>query len=378
MVTLKTVDSSILSFIILIIIHVNVYSRSEKAFLQHKLFITLVRLNMILIVIDLLGWAFNGQPGMVNMALNIGFNLLLYLIGPLAPVLWILYVKFHVFHDESRIGKLKYPLLMIFAANALISVISLSTGWFFYVTPDNIYHRGDYFWLHTAFCFSFIVYTFLFIIINRNKLEKSHFYTLLVFAVPQVTGSAIQYFFYGTSLNWSGMMLSLLIVYFQIQDRGLNTDYLTGVYNRRQLDRFVRKKIRESSKNKSFSAILIDLNQFKRINDTFGHDVGDEALRNTVKIIRTCLRKEDFIARYGGDEFYIILDLDDRYMLESTVHRIQQATRKFNSGNNRPYQLSFCMGYDVYRYEENLKSDDFLKHIDQLMYQNKELMRNLQ
>ena len=375
MATLKTIDSSILSLIILIIIYVNVYSHSKNSFLHNKLFLTLVRLNMVLIIIDILSWAFNYRPGTVNFVLNSGFNLLLYLIEPLAPIFWMLYVKLHVLHDKNRIQKLKYPLVILFAVNALISVMSLHTGWFFYVTPNNIYHRGLYFGVHVAFCFSFILYSFLFIRLNRDKLEKNHYYALLFFAVPQVLGCLIQIFFYGISLSWSGTMISLLIVYCYIQDRGLNTDYLTGVYNRRQLDNYVKKKIRESTKDKSFSVILIDLNGFKQINDTLGHDVGDEALRNTVKIISSCLRREDFIARYGGDEFYVILDFNDLSMLESTVDRFKRAIQKFNL-DNRPYQLSFCMGYDVYRYEEKLKSDDFLKHIDLLMYKNKEIIKN--
>jgi diguanylate cyclase (GGDEF)-like protein len=331
---------------------------------------------MALIVIDLLGWVFNGKPGSLCLSLNVGFNLLLYITMPLAPLVWVLYSRFQVFHDETQIGKLKYPLFTLFSLNAVATVLSLETGWYFYVTPDNIYHRGEYFWIYVLFCYSILFYSLLFIIFNKARLEKSHYIALLVFSFPQLAGSIIQIFFYGTSSNWSGMMLSILIVYFYIQDRGLNTDYLTGVYNRRQLDYYVRKKIRESAKNKSFSAILIDLNNFKQINDTLGHDVGDEALRNAVKIIRTCLRRNDFIARYGGDEFYIILDVDDLNLLESAVNRIHHTVRKFNSDSNHPYRLSFCMGYDVYRFEDKLKSDDFLKHIDVLMYRNKELMRN--
>lgn len=85
-------------------------------------------------------------------------------------------------------------------------------------------------------------------------------------------------------------MLSLLIVYFYVQNRNLNTDYLTGVYNRRQLDLIIREKIRNCTEEKSFSVILIDLNGFKQINDTFGHNAEVAALQETVKVIRNCLR----------------------------------------------------------------------------------------
>jgi len=371
METLKTIDSSVLSLIILIFIHINAYNRSEKGFIQYKLFIALVRSNMLLIIIDILGWIFNGLSGQMNFIANDAFNLLLYVMAPLGPLLWVLYSNYQVFHDECRIKKVTRFISALFAINAAFSVISLYTGWFFNVDSSNVYHRGRYFLVHIIFCFAFYIYSLFFILLNRSRIEKKFYYSLLLFALPLVLGSTLQVFFYGVSFNWSGMMLSILIIYFNIQNRGLNTDYLTGVYNRRQLDSYVKDKIRNSTSEKSFSAILIDLNEFKQINDSFGHDIGDEALQASVKILKKCLRNNDFIARFGGDEFYIIMDINSREMLENTVQRINNSVEMYNIDNQKPYKIGFCMGYDIYDHKIELKSDDFFKHIDMLMYNNK-------
>lgn len=368
---LKTMDSSTISFIILIFIYMNAYNRLEKVFMQYKLFIALVQTNMVLIIIDVLGWIFNGLPGPINMISNQGFNLLLYIIEPIGPMLWILYTNLQVFHDEKRIIQLKQILLILFAIHAAISVVSLFTGWFFSVDAHNIYHRENYFWIHVIFCYALLVYSFIFILINRSKIEKKYYYSLLLFYLPQAVGTTIQIFAYGVSYNWTGMMISLLIVYFNIQDRSLNTDYLTGVYNRRQLDSYIRFKIRNSSDKKSFSAILIDLNDFKHINDKFGHDVGDKALQDAVEIIKKCMRHNDFVARFGGDEFFIIMDIDNVQMLEKAVARINDTIEKFDAYSKNPYKISFCMGYDIYDNKLKMKADDFFKHIDILMYNNK-------
>lgn len=371
MLTLKTMDSSIISFIILILIHINANKRSEKVFLQYKLFIYLVRINMALIILDLLGWVFNGLPGIMNMFYNTGFNLLLYMAVPTAPSLWVIYANFHVFRDEKRLIKLLRVLLFFLAVNAVLSVLSLYTGWFFSVDAGNIYHRGNYFWVHAVYSYALIAYSFFFIFKNRSLIEKRYYYALLLFFLPQTIGTTIQMFYYGVSYNWSGMMLSLLIIYFNIQDRGLNTDYLTGVYNRRQLDGYINAKIRNSRAVKSFSAILIDLNEFKSINDRFGHETGDEALIDAVGIIRKSLRRNDFVARLGGDEFVIIMDIDRREMLEQAVQRIANHVENFNKESQKPYKISFSMGYDIYDSKSKLKSDDFLNHIDKLMYNDK-------
>lgn len=166
-------------------------------------------------------------------------------------------------------------------------------------------------------------------------------------------------------------MLSLLIIYLYIQDQGLTIDYLTGAYNRLHLDNYLNYKIRVSTENKTFSAIIMDLNNFKQINDTYGHVAGDEALKETVKILKGCVNQNDFIARFGGDEFFILLDNDDYKELEYTVKRIKNAVKDYNDNTTLPYKLSFCMGYDVYNINLKADADQFLKHIDFLMYKNK-------
>ena len=111
----------------------------EKLQMHYKLFIYLVRINIVLIIIDVLGWVFNGLPGTMNMIYNTGFNLVLYIVVPAAPSLWVIYANFHVFRDENRIIKVTRVLMVFLAINAVISLMSLFTGWFFSVDAENIY-----------------------------------------------------------------------------------------------------------------------------------------------------------------------------------------------------------------------------------------------
>jgi len=371
--TLLTLDSSLVSLIILGLIYYNAYNRSEKVFVQYKLFMALLQTNIALLIIDILGWAFNGLPGTFNQLANTCFNLLLYICEPIGPLVWLLYADFQINQEEERLARLQQLAFALFGFNAFLSVVSVATGWFFTVDGSNIYHRGQYFWLHVLFCYALLAYSFGYILKHRQRIEKRYYYSLLGFYVPQAIGTTIQVFYYGVSYNWTGMMLSMLIIYFNLQDRGLNTDYLTGVYNRRQLDNYIKAKIRNSMAQKSFAAILIDLNEFKQINDKCGHDMGDDALKQTVLVVRQCLRPSDFIARYGGDEFFVLLDIDKRPVLEQTVKRIREATERFNREKHKPYRLSFSMGYDVYDCKQGMQADEFFRHIDVLMYKDKRL-----
>ena len=317
------------------------------------------------------------MQGQIFYILNTGFNVILYIISILIGYLWIIYVDFQLFQNENRIKKMRTPFIIIFIINAAMSISSIYTGWFFTIDKFNIYHRGSLYLYQGIFCYLFIIYSSILIILNRKMISKKYYYILLFFPLPQLIGSILQIFFYGYSLNTNGLTLSLLLIYFYIQNSALSTDYLTGAYNRRQLDNYLKQKIRNSSEEKSFSAILIDIDHFKQINDNYGHNAGDEALQDTVKIITNCSSDNAFIARYGGDEFYIILNIDDKELLRKKADKIKNSFKIYKENMNRQFHLTVCIGYDVYDYKSNKNIDEFLKHIDLLMYEKKKERDNL-
>ena len=371
MVTFQTLDLSVTSFIVLLIIYLNSYSRIDKIFVQYKRYMSLVIVNMALIVIDILGWVFNGLPGNLNFIFNLVFNLLLYIIVPLAPSLWVLYVYYLVFRNEQKIQPLKRILVILFAANAVLSFISLSNGWFFSVDANNIYHRGPLIFVHIGYCGLLLLFSLIMVLAKHKQFQRRQLYSILLFYVPQVLGSIFQTLVYGVSYNWVGMTISLLIIYFNFQSHEINTDYLTGANNRMHLQEYISAKIKNSSESSTFGAIMIDIDNFKMINDQFGHTVGDEALKDAVQIFKDSVRKNDFIARFGGDEFLIIINMNVKAVLENTVKRIIGNTEKFNLQSPKQYDLHFSMGYDIYCAKSKMKSEEFLAYIDRLMYADK-------
>ncbi len=369
MQTLQTLDINIFALLILTLVFFNARRGCQRVFFQNRLFLYLVNVNMVLVVIDALGWAFNLYPGAINRLLNIVSNTLLYVCVPAAPSMWIVYCDYRVYKNELRIRKLAAILLIMMAVNAVISLLSIRYNLFFYIDANNVYSRGPYFLVHVGYIFLLMFYSLLFIIRSRKQLGNQHFFWLLLFFIPPIAGMVLQSIFYGTSYNWAGMVLSLLIVYFYIQDRDLNTDYLTGVYNRRELDSYVQLRVKNNAR--PFAAIMLDIDTFKRINDEFGHEMGDQALRDTVTIIKRNLRPNDFLARYGGDEFVVLLDIGDKEKLAQVMRRISASVEAFHTEVKRPYAISLSMGGDVYDASLQMTAAEFIKHIDERMYENK-------
>ena len=163
------------------------------------------------------------------------------------------------------------------------------------------------------------------------------------------------------------MTLSLLLIYLRVLYRRLRTDHLTGLHNRSQLEEYLFRKWNERSRRQLIAGVMIDVDSFKQINDRFGHATGDEALERTGDILRSSLRSDDFICRYGGDEFAVVLLIHRPEDLEVAVARIHETAERFNQTGETPYDIHLSCGYDVLNPDVTTEVEGFIAHLDRLM-----------
>ena len=361
---------NVYSITILFVIGINCLKQDERETTQYKLYMMMIKITIILLIVDILS-RFDGNVDTIYPVINHIGNFLIFLLNPILPSLWLLYAHGEVFQDIKKTRRLYYPIIVINVVHAFMVVLSQFYGWFYYIDSNNIYYRGPLYWLTALITILMLVISFVFIVANRKKIDKKHYLSLVFFVVTPSVGIVLQMLFYGISLILNSSVLSMLVLFLNIQNHSIYIDFLTGVYNRKKLEIYLKEKINASSVNKTFSAIMVDLNHFKSINDNFGHDVGDEALQIAAKLLNSCLRTNDFIARYGGDEFVIVLDVDNSTDLEEVINRINNSAKLYSKSNSRPFNLSFSMGYAVYNNSSNMRIEEFLKRIDMLMYENK-------
>lgn len=147
-------------------------------------------------------------------------------------------------------------------------------------------------------------------------------------------------------------------------------DDLTGVLNRRYLDRYLDEEIERSRRYKHpFSILFFDLDRLKQVNDQFGHLSGSKVLVEAVGVVKAKLRRADKIFRFGGDEFAVTLPETDQRGAIRVAHRLRRAMRVHRFHPVEGSELSLTASFGVATYpDDGLTGEALLRHADQAMY----------
>jgi len=156
----------------------------------------------------------------------------------------------------------------------------------------------------------------------------------------------------------------------------MHEDQLTGALNRRGMDEAMDREIKRAERQKTpISLALLDIDNFKQLNDTLGHQAGDHALVHLTSVIKETLRPTDEVARYGGEEFIIIMSETALEEAMATITRLQrELTKKFFLHNNERKLITFSAGVALRNAEES--AEGVIARADRAMYQAKKTGKN--
>lgn len=344
--------------------------RSTFKKISDVLYLNLIRTTMIIIVVDFLS-RFDGLNQSYYVIFNHVGNFLLYLLTPLISIVWFLYLDYKIYGDSKHLKKRFIYLLVLFFINAIFTIGTPFFGWFYKISEENIYSRGPLFFIHSLINITLVIMSIILLLKNHKRLDKAHYSSYLFFVLMPALGLILQILIYGIAVTLSLTSISIVVVHINVQNQRINLDYLTNLFNRRQLDYYIQEKMNDAIKRqKKFAIILIDLDNFKLINDIHGHFVGDEALRKTADILRDSVTKDVFVARFGGDEFYIVCDICEDGDVKKLLVKISDNFSTFNA-HNEIYTIEYSYGYVIYDDMRHNSLVELHQEVDHQMYQMK-------
>lgn len=280
--------------------------------------------------------------------------------------------------QQSRFGtneKYRRAAMIPILVSFILTVSSWWTGWCFWIDSENIYHRGRLYMVMLLINYGYIVFTALKALWRsaghmpgRRQTVRREDYakrqkdkTLASFIILPFTTGILQPFFPEIPLFGVGNMLAVLYVYVDFQDQLISIDPLTQLNNRNQLMRGLNGMMLHWDGKQKLYVLLMDVDDFKQINDQYGHVEGDSALVRIAKVLKkSAAGKKCVIARYGGDEFIIVCEAETRSEIELLCYKIRNWLAATNAEAKAPYDLTISIGYAEYEKGMRTAADEKL------------------
>ena len=166
--------------------------------------------------------------------------------------------------------------------------------------------------------------------------------------------------------------IAILILFIDKQNQQLSKDGLTGLYNRSHTNAQLAWEIRNlKGADHMLMVMMLDIDDFKSINDKYGHLEGDIALTFAADVLKKNCRRTDYVGRYGGDEFLVIGRVHSAEDADRIEQRIQRGIVAANKDSMLKVPLAFSIGYELCKPSDNVTMDAVLDGADQKMYEVK-------
>ena len=279
-------------------------------------------------------------------------------------------------------NRLQKVMVGIIIANTLFQLLAVLPGWMTVVDSRNHYSHGPLFPVYLLVCVYMYVLLFLQFRIYGRSFKRQNRMSLYAIMVLVIAGIIMQEISEGVRTSYLGLTIGAVLMFIHFtefsqmeaddyiaqQQDALRTDPLTGLYNRyaytQVLDEYASGELPEN-----FAAFTIDINGLKRVNDTLGHEAGDELIRGAAACIEQTFGDEAECYRTGGDEFVAMGTEISRERADELTLSLEQETKKWHKLNDQ--KLSLAVGYALIEDNPDLTAEKLVRESDLAMYDAK-------
>ncbi len=345
---------------------------------QDKLFSYILLTSAALLISNSMAWWLEGNPDPGLYVFHYLIIFTVFIAQPLFDIAWMFYCL-EILGHSYKLKRDWKPLTVLFMPIMVITVICL----FSYKLPiffnlDNLgrYSRGTYHHIYVMLSLSYVAYAMIRVFLAYNKrIELEKFISLLLQPAIPLLAAPIQLYNINLNLIYVSTAITSLIVYFNFQNVMITTDPLTGLNNRTRFESYLPNRLESLNDNQILFLMMIDINRFKSINDTFGHIEGDAALKRIAKIILKSISQNDFVCRIGGDEFIVVGSRESLTEIGKYRDNIKYNTQNYNETNEKKYDLSVSIGFATTTKKEMKTIECLLLEADKNMYTEKNLTK---
>ena len=358
------VQMNIYLTLLLVSIAIHACLKLERREQGNPLFLVLLLLTLLILVLETFSVFFSAPEYQRVGGLQQIIEVLGFALAPLLPFCISLYSQQRVFRYDSsqnrKWSRLSLPLLL----NLLVAVVSYLLS-----SATNPIGHGEaksllasFSYLTTGF---YYLVNFLVIYMGRWKVTREEVMILSLLSAIPLLFSLFQL----SHFIWSGVTIALVINYVYIVHNQAKRDPLTGLANRMAYEEYLAAFQRRTGRN--LAAINIDLDDFKRINDSFGHHEGDHALQLFAQELSATFAGKGLTVRLGGDEFLVLLQEERQEVLQKYVANLKERLEARIKEFQLPYAIRFSYGLTTL--DEGYRSvREMVEHSDALMYEKKQ------
>ena len=374
MATLLYAEVYIICIIIVWLCLFWVTRRSSGSASEHWLHIALVGF-MVSFVANLLFTIFNGVkvlPGLVY-PLSYFFKSVYHMALCFGVYAWCGYAdtecRGQLFNARNK--RLLAALPLVGMAALIIS--NLWTHWMFVIDEGETYMRSGLFQVEMALLVAVTTAMAVKLLVRRQNetdpIKRSHMMLVASFPLCLIVAWALTFIGEGMPIICVTITIELLCLFMGTSTQQISMDKLTQVNNRQNLLGFLDYKL--LNHDEKIFLLMMDLDYFKTINDTYGHLEGDDALIRAAQALKIAcgdFKRRPYIARYGGDEFIVVIE-SSKPEAEALIARIRETLSGLNDQAKRPYTLAFSIG--VGEYHPGMNANDLIEAADHALYEIK-------
>ena len=366
------VELDVLCFLILAVIARQI-TNSVSQQLNRLLFRTLIYGIMFSLVLDIIWVLVEGKDFPGSVIINKVDNALYLGLGVVLAGLWYLYVLEALGHRIST--ALNLAVMAPGIIFTVLNIISIETGWIFTVSEENVYSHGPMYWLQYVGALTMLFVPLIHIIVRmvfrKEDTPRPVARKLLTFYILPVIATLLSLPFTGMPGTWTCAAVSIMLIYIDDQDREITRDSLTGLNNRKTLENVFTDYVKQDAEGRRLYLFMMDLDNFKTINDTLGHSMGDRALVQAADLLSASVAGvKAYVSRFGGDEFLMMSFFRDDGEALAYKRRLTESFREYNKKESLPYVLSPSIGFS--RYVPGMTVTELSEMADGELYREKE------